>query len=793
MADPGSLDFWETKLGLLPVPLRPLRLPGKDGDQVMLNGGQGNFCLRIGMFEPAEASELRSLAWSADVGHFVVAAKREVHVVRWSDPFASLETFPTQSVADRVEEFHQFLEKKDPPRTKSIVHHATTVFAAFWNALRTEEGENALRGFLCLLAAESDNTELSALQAESWGLSPQSVEIARTIPDADWQELRRFLGKAPHQLDLKPHIELLLRHASGLLFQQAHHLSHVPSQQNLGGMLDLRVRHIRDPKGSSGVFFTPPALTRTLVEVAIKTIDLTKTRVTVFDPACGSSEFLREVLRLLRLKNYTGEIQLIGWDISPIAIELSRFVLHREKTSTVGTGKTTVDLRHADSLGEAHWPENIDLVLTNPPFLSWDLMSPSQRGLVAQALGTLAKKKPNMASAFLLLAKQALAPDGVLGAVVPSSFISAESAAPVRDDLAETLRPILLAKLGSQIVFHNAIVDAGLYVATRRDRTEPPIALWADYRPTSIGGALRGLRRVSARGVVSAPVVESNYSIYPAPELGRVRSSWAPIPFASYSTLERMKDFPAVSALFDVKQGVRLGDDLFVVSKAYYDQLPEGERKLFRPAVMNSSIRNGYLETSSFVFYPNTTGLEEISTEANLRDRVPTFYNHVLRPAKNELLKRAHINQTNWWTLMRHRTWLQTPTPKLVSTYFGDAGSFAFDANGDFVPVVGNGWLWKSAPKKRSLTKEGWHAYLAVLTSRTFSTVISGVSQHVGGGQWDLSKRFIGRARLPDLTAREIDQEVFSRLAAFGAQIAQGLEFGPDLLEEAVRVVYGLA
>jgi hypothetical protein len=77
---------------------------------------------------------------------------------------------------------------------------------------------------------------------------------------------------------------------------------------------------------------------------------------------------------------------------------------------------------------------------------------------------------------------------------------------------------------------------------------------------------------------------------------------------------------------------------------------------------------------------------------------VPVFYEKFLKPHELSLKRRAGISQNHWWELTRHRTWQVQESPKLLSTYFGDRGSFAWDKGGHFVVVQGYGWL----PKMRN-------------------------------------------------------------------------------------------
>jgi adenine-specific DNA-methyltransferase len=103
----------------------------------------------------------------------------------------------------------------------------------------------------------------------------------------------------------------------------------------------------------------------------------------VFDPACGSGVFLKEILRQLSLKNYQGRVRLEGWDISPAAIDMARFILLYEKDKLNSQFPVDVEVHHRDSLDETYeWSDDINIILMNPPFLSWNNMDKQQRELM---------------------------------------------------------------------------------------------------------------------------------------------------------------------------------------------------------------------------------------------------------------------------------------------------------------------------------------------------------------------------------------------------------------------------
>ena len=79
--------------------------------------------------------------------------------------------------------------------------------------------------------------------------------------------------------------------------------------------------------------------------------------------------------------------------------------------------------------------------------------------------------------------------------------------------------------------------------------------------------------------------------------------------------------------VFDIKLGVRLGNDVFIISKDSYQELPNGERRFFRPAVMNPSISDETLIDTYYVFYPHTAGLPTLEQEQDLVAHGPFYFN----------------------------------------------------------------------------------------------------------------------------------------------------------------------
>ena len=117
---------------------------------------------------------------------------------------------------------------------------------------------------------------------------------------------------------------------------------------------------------------------------------------------------------------------------------------------------------------------------------------------------------------------------------------------------------------------------------------------------------------------------------------------------------------------------------------------------------------------------------------------------------------------------------------------------------------VGFGWI-PAEDAEPAFSEKAALAYLALFNSRFFSRLLSATSNHVGGGQWDLSPRFVNDMPIPWLGAAcaaspsfVLDGVLLDDLSRLGEKIdrrsLQGLtQPEKNRLEQAVEAAYGIA
>ena len=167
-----DIRSWQRELGLFPVPLSYAE--PRETAFVLLNGTKGNFCLETGAAKVKD--DPRSVAWSTNVGHYLMVTNEYVEVQRWDQASASLERYKTESVAAQLSKFHACLESSCPKSDISVIAHSTRIFRKLRAALHPDTcGAAALKAFLYLLACATDSVERSQLSGLAWQLDERAA------------------------------------------------------------------------------------------------------------------------------------------------------------------------------------------------------------------------------------------------------------------------------------------------------------------------------------------------------------------------------------------------------------------------------------------------------------------------------------------------------------------------------------------------------------------------------------------------------------------------------------------
>ncbi|MBF95133.1 MAG: hypothetical protein CMH58_08250 [Myxococcales bacterium] len=207
----------------------------------------------------------------------------------------------------------------------------------------------------------------------------------------------------------------------------------------------------------SGAHHTPPDLARDLARQALAGRQPDR----VFDPCCGAGVFLCAVAEE-RLKRGDPPLKgLVGWDRDPLAVYTTKLVVMLAFDDSMNDTK----LQCCDAM-TTDWPA-VDLVITNPPFVSSSLkkggLDAETRALLRQRFPIGFQKRSDLAAAFIEAAVRCTKPGGRIALVLPESLLATEAAAPLRSWLTDNAPPSRIDLLGAK-AFPDASVRAATWV-----------------------------------------------------------------------------------------------------------------------------------------------------------------------------------------------------------------------------------------------------------------------------------------------------------------------------------------
>lgn len=771
-----ELKVWSDRLGILPVNFLHNQ-SSSNKVYALLDGAWNNFCLAFD-YDYDEEQTMNHL-WSANMSSYVLIKGKDLYlynILRGNEP----QRIDYMRVLRDMPTFKSYLGKLSMAEQDTIVPFVMEHFRIIRSELREEDSAaNSLKVFLYIVSQLGGNNI-------EWKLPSDTLQVVQNIKRNGLLEETINHMKSGTVSGLKPDVDMILRHCAGQLFQEANYMAQFSPQLELFATANYHTVRSRRQVGS---YFTPLYIARSIVEETLKKLDaFNRDNLVIFDPACGSGVFLVEALRQLRTGGYRGNVQVIGWDIDPLAIAMADFVLQYE--SLEWGGRLNFKNTQNDSLADYDsWPKS-DAIFMNPPYISWSLMTSEQRDQVISIMGTSATNRPNIAAIFYYIAAQSLKDRGCIGSLMPTAFLTTDSSREIRKMANELVHPTLICNLGG-FIFVSAMADVSIIVSSNNIEDSDVQMVWTKNRDDVAPIALQELKRTNDTGDHQIP--STDYNIYKIrfEELYKT-DNWKCLSADSLRLRRKTiallggEGYVSASGVFDIRQGARTGaNSIFIISSEYYHQLPKAERQYFRPSVDNASIQFGKLTKTNYLFYPYDSDGITIQDEETLKKLVTTFYLQRLRPNKRQLAGRSKIDTTKWWALTWPRNWQFCNHPKMVSTEFGKSGSFAYDDVGDYVVERGLVWI----PRNNEFDSDDYYRYIALMNTPFFDKLLELFSSELVGGVYNLETKYMEAIPLPLFD--QIDKNLSDMLYDYGRQMNSGKPVKMELLDKTVREIYG--
>lgn len=747
-----DIDTWKVLLGLFNIRMFP-----NIETQYLLGGGRGNFGLDV--HPQGDNNEFNSVAWSSNIKNYITISNTQISIYNWLKP--SVEQVNINDVVSNIDRFYQYIMSQTYTTGNDVVPVVLELFRKMRNLSREKDSSEEALNLLYLLLL-SLNEDIDHLDYNKWQIKKTSLPY----------QFDYFIDEIKSGIkDMTPNLNLILRHCSGPIFQEAHRIvdTFFPERDLFG---DVSSKIDTYAELYSSAHYTPTFLARSIVEQAIKRMDLKKDVISVFDPACGSSEFLLEILKQLSDNKYQGRVFITGWDSSRNAIQTSKFLLNYEKV-THWNDRLVINLEVVDDSLIKNWDFEYDLILMNPPFLSWELLTKGQREIVSSVFNNDITK-PNEAVAFLQKAIDSMKSGSIIGCIMPTQFFNSSNYGIIRSQMKDSLTTLVAGKLGNYI-FENVLTDVSMYIGYKPTQYESTKLIWCKNEAGVAQDALCALRKVDAGNL--RELLTEKFSIYIPSSYPDGGNSWKIVSKQDLILKEKLQrnlsigKLKTINEIFSIKQGIRTGyNKLFIITKEQYDDLTEIEKSFYRKSVDNGTINDARLLIGNYIWYPYDLNGLSIQSEDDLSKLAPWTYTR-LYPHKDRLIARASLsNKQIWWSLSRHREWLLKHNPRIVSTEFGNSHSFSLDMFGEYAIERGLAWI----PRK-VFTEEDYFFYLAFFNSSFFNKLLSIYSRELAGTNvYDLGAKFSNHIPAPCVYDKWLRKtNLYSQLVALGKLIME--------------------
>lgn len=404
------------------------------------------------------------------------------------------------------------------------------------------------------------------------------------------------------------------------------------------------------------------------------------------DPACGSGMFLRTLLEMQcdpADDNFSTDSvretfsRTYGIDIDVNACRATRLSLALLHLVLVGEfpSKLNIDAREAIEGLQEQGDVTFDAVITNPPFVKWDGLSPAIRKRLSSYMMEQGLGKQDLYLAFLKAAIEHIDPGGMLCFVLPHSFLLSKNASKLREEISKRFAVRVLADLSEVAVFEETGSYVILLIAERTSERHVPatIVKCQEFVGPALQDALTGRKRIG-----------EGYQVFDVDQQTFQRDRWSLLPPNEAALRSVIETYPRLDQFVKVRQGLITGAHKVFIRPSR--DCPKKERDVWRPFLPDREMLRFATPSrqTTAVFMPFGRDGQRLK-ERDLRKDYPETWEY-LKQFKEQLSKRSTAAKYGqpWWEPARTRALTEMFVPKIVTPHLVLLPRFGIDANGKY-------------------------------------------------------------------------------------------------------------
>jgi len=396
----------------------------------------------------------------------------------------------------------------------------------------------------------------------------------------------------------------------------------------------------------AGQIYTPTFIVNKILDdIGYTTASVLGKRI--IDPACGDGRFLVEIVkRIVALspkKDLKHNLECIyGWDIDPNTIKECIDNLNALVPFSVDW-----NIRQTNSIKHIHKqnlfaPKNeatlFDYIVGNPPYIRIQHLDIEQREYIQKNYTFCKSGSTDIYIAFYELCLSLLADDGVCGLITPNTFLSTETARPMRQYFAKHRNIRQLTNYGDVQLFDTATTYAAITIFDKKE-----------YSHFLFQRAF-GPQTMESRQIAFSELQEPFWQL----------SLQEPIDDSSNG--KKLKDIckihVGITTLCDSAYifPIEKTEEKFAFVKTKLQGVVKIEKGILKPIIKGSKLKSSDQKIVEYVLFPyeKINGKHVIIPEEELQQKFPLAYDYLLS-VKPELDKRdnGRPNPVAWYAFGR--------------------------------------------------------------------------------------------------------------------------------------------
>lgn len=497
---------------------------------------------------------------------------------------------------------------------------------------------------------------------------------------------------------------------------------------------------------TNGIYFTPKSIAKLMTKYTLN-LETSDTPPYVLDPAVGSGVFLLSMARALSKKfslsiRKTIEEHLFGIDIIKDNVIIPKILLATLSFEEEGVVPEVFNITqynslsvNKESLQSLFSRENFDIVISNPPYVSGELIPAKTRQHLKHYPNTV-YGNPDLYIPFFELAINSLKPSGIGAFITPNSYFRSLNGKKLRSFLRVQTETIKLINFNSELIFDGVLHYSAINFFTKKSNVKQENQMFF------LDNFYNDIDIKDFHWTMMDPI-DSWYT------LNDIEKS-------IISKLEKLSD----TTLNDLKfqNGVATQrNNIFMFKYThedeeyyYFEKKSEKykiEKKVTRPFVLpNKSNKDEKLRIIfPYQYLKDKDTIVPISP--NDMSKNYQFCLKYLNVYKHELEKRKFDKNMKYWYLFGRSQGLKQYGPRLYIPYMANTVKTSLSTRNDEVFAAGYAIFSDSTSLLQIISQ--------ILESKLFSFYISRISKPYTGGYFSTAKNMIKDFSLPTLSTLE--------------------------------------